>query len=85
MSLANFETPLSPSSPIDTIPDSTKSKLWQDVERGIIHGEHHEDSQHRHFHHSQPKVKARQHKYPTQSKSRRTANNVETTDDGKVC
>ena len=54
MSLANFEKPFSPSSPIDTIPDSSKSRLWQDVERGIIPGEHHEDSQQRHFHHSQP-------------------------------
>ena len=44
MSLANFETPLSTSSPVDTIPDSIKSKVWQDIERGIISGEHNEDS-----------------------------------------
>ena len=83
MQLANFETSLSPSSPIDTIPESTKSKLWQDVERGIIPGEHHEDLQLRHFHSSQPTVKARQHQYPTRSKSTRSVNTVETTNHGE--
>ena len=38
MSLADFATPISTSIPIESIPDSTKSKLWQDAEHGIIHG-----------------------------------------------
>ena len=85
MSLADFATPISASSPTKSIPDSTKSKLWQDVEQGIIHGENHEDSQQRHFHSDQPKVIRKKHRYPTRSKSRRSANTVETTteDDGE--
>ena len=39
MSLADFNTPLSSVlSPTDSIPDSSKSQVWQKVERGIIHG-----------------------------------------------
>ena len=56
MSLAGFDTPLSHTTlldPVNSIPASTKSQVWQDTERGV---EHHEDTQQRHFHSSQPKV-----------------------------
>ena len=65
MSLADFETPLSHTTmpgPVDSIPASTKSQVWQDTVRGV---ENHEDTQHDHFHTSQPKVTKKQHQYPT--------------------
>ena len=45
MSLADFDTPFSRSSekgPVDSVPASTKSQTWQDIERG---DEHHEYTQ----------------------------------------
>ena len=56
MSLADIETPFSRSSekgPVDSIPASTKSQTWQDIERG---DEHYEDTQQQYFQSSQPKV-----------------------------
>ena len=85
ISLANFETPLTPSSPIDIILDTTKSKLWQDVERGINRGiEHNEYIQQRLLHSSQPKINTCLYCYPTRSKSTRSANTVQTDDNGKL-
>ena len=82
MLLADFTTPLSPIiNPIDSMPDSSKSKSWQDVENAIIHWEHIEDSQQRHFHPSQPKVIKQDHRYPTRSKKKRSASAVDIDDD----
>ena len=83
MSLADFETPLSytiKSGPVNSIPASTKSQAWQDIKHGL---EHHEDSQQRHFHPHQPKKTAKQHQYPTQSKSTRSTNTAQTDDNGE--
>ena len=81
MSLADFTTPLSPIiDPIESIPDSSKSKSWQDVENGIIHGEHIEDSQQRHFHSSQPKAIKPDHRYPTRSRKKRSVSAVDVDD-----
>ena len=44
MSLANFETPLAHTTspdPVDSIPASTKSQVWQDTIRGV---EDHKDT-----------------------------------------
>ena len=49
MSLADFDTPFShvtSPSPIDSIPASTKSQVWQETIRDV---EHYEDTQQRHF------------------------------------
>ena len=82
MSLADFETPLSHTTvtgPVDSILASAKSQVWQDTVRGV---EHHEDTQQRYFHASQPKVTKKQHRYPTRSKSTRNANTVQPADNG---
>ena len=51
MSLADFSTPLSSTAnPVESIPHSTKSRVWQDT----VTAKHHEDIQQRHFHSSQP-------------------------------
>ena len=55
MSSADFDTPFSHMSkkrPIDFIPASTKSKKWQDIERGE---EHPKDTQKHYFLSDQPK------------------------------
>ena len=49
MSLADFKIPLSHTTlpgPVDLIPASTKSQVWQETVRGV---ENHEDTQQRHF------------------------------------
>ena len=63
MTLADFETPLlhlEKKDPVDLIPESTKSKTWQDLER-CKQVEHQEDLQQRHYHSSQPKFTKQQH------------------------
>ena len=46
---ADFETPLSNVDPVDSIPASTKSKTWQEMEHNK-QLEHQEDVQQRYFH-----------------------------------
>ena len=49
MSLADFDTPLSHTTMpglVDSIPTITKSKVWQDIERGSVSTvEHHKNTQ----------------------------------------
>ena len=81
MSLADFETPLYHTTmpgPVDSIPASTKSQVWQEIVRGV---ENHDDTQQRYFHSSQPKINTRPHQYPTRSKSRQV--NVASTTDNR--
>ena len=70
MSVADFATPFHANQqqrdPVDSIPDSTKSKTWQDIEQGEVYSE---DSQYRHFQTEQPKSTVHQHQYPTRSKA----------------
>ena len=61
---------------VASIPSSTKSKTWQDIERGE---EHHTDTQQQYFQSEQPKSHDHQHKYSTRSKSREV--NLAKTDD----
>ena len=69
MSTADFGTPLSRVDPVDSIPASTKSRTWQEMEQDNYE-EHQEDVQQRYFYSSQPKSTAnRQHQYPTRSKT----------------
>ena len=52
MSLTDFETAitqLAEKELIDSIPASTKSKTWQEMERGKQEG-HHDDTQQHYFH-----------------------------------
>ena len=54
MSLADLEMPLfniTLPGPVDYIPASTKSQVWQETVRDV---EHHEDTQQRNFHTKQP-------------------------------
>ena len=70
MSVADFATPFHSQQqlldPVDSIPDSTKSRTWQDIERGK---EYPEDGQQRHFQSEQPKATVHKHRYPTRSKA----------------
>ena len=55
--------------PADLIPESTKSKTWQELEKDR-HLEHQDDIQQRYFHLNQPKyTESVQHRYPTGSKN----------------
>ena len=61
ISLADFATPFHPknqSDPVNYIPESTKSKTWQDIKQV---GEYPEDTQQRHFQPEQPKSTVKQH------------------------
>ena len=49
MSTADFETPLSNVDPVDSIPASTKSKTWQEMEQDT-QLEHQADVQQQYFH-----------------------------------
>ena len=84
MTLADFGTPLSDvdmNDPVDSIPTSTKSKTWQEMEKDR-HVEHQEDIQQRYFNSNQPKSTAnKQHRYPTQSKT--STNEAKTTVEDK--
>ena len=81
MSTADFETPLSSVNPVDSIPASTKSKTWQEMEKDR-HKEHQEDVQQRYFHSDQPKsTPNKQHRHPTRSKT--SANEAMAAPEGK--
>ena len=83
ISLADFDTPLShvtSPSPVDSIPANTKSQVWQET---VQASENHEDTQQRHFHSSQPKGTKQNHRYQTRSKSSRSANTIQTADNGE--
>ena len=57
MTLADFETPFSDvdmEDPVNSIPASTKSKMWQEMEKDR-QLEHQQDIQQRYFHSNQPK------------------------------
>ena len=54
MTTADFGGPLSKVDPVDSIPTSTKSRTWQEMEQDEF-VEHPEDVQQRHFQSSQPK------------------------------
>ena len=59
ISVADFEMPLSSvQGPVNSIPDSTKSRVWQETLQEV---EHHEDIQQRHFHSSHPKFNKQVH------------------------
>ena len=69
MLLADFAAPFHAEQqidPVDSIPESTKPKTWQDIKRGE---EYPEDSQQRHFQPEQSKSTVQQHQYPTGSKA----------------
>ena len=72
MTLVDFETPLSNVDmvdPVDSIPASTKSKTWQEIEQDR-QLEHQEDVQQRYFHSYQLKAtENKQHKYATRPKT----------------
>ena len=70
--LAYFETPLSQrdeKDPVDSILASTKSKIWQEIEKDGQE-KNHEDTQQRHFYSHQPKCNRQQHQYPIRSKNK---------------
>ena len=71
MTMADLKTSLShlnEQNPVDSIPASTKSKTWQEMERNK-QVEHQEDLQQRSFHSSQPKFSQQQYQYQTRSKT----------------
>ena len=79
MTMADFDTPFSDDNkkdPVDSIPASTKSKTWQEMERSK-QVEHQEDVQQRYFNSYQPNFPKQQHQYPTRSKT--SVNEAETT------
>ena len=81
MSTADFGTPLLSVDPVDSIPASTKSRTWQEMEQDNYE-EHQEDIQQRYFQSEQPKsMDAQQHQYPTRSKT--SANEATTTPEEK--
>ena len=81
MPTADFETLLSSVDSVDSIPASTKSKTWQEMEQDNQQ-EHQENLQQRYFHSSQPKSDTNtQHRYPTRSKT--SANEATTPPKGK--
>ena len=83
MTAADFDTPFSDvnkKDPVDSIPASTKSTTWQEMERSKK-VEYQEDVQQRYFNSYQPKFPEQQHQYPTRSKT--LANEATTTHEGK--
>ena len=84
MTRADFKTLLSNVDmvdPVDSIPASTKSKTWQEMEQGR-QLKHQEDIQQHYFRSYQPKsTENNQHQY--QTRSRTSANEVTATPEGK--
>ena len=84
MTLADFKTPFSDvdlDDPVDSIPASTKSKTWQEMEKDK-QLEHQENIQQLYFNPNQPRsTENMQHRYPTRSKN--SANEFKTTAEGK--
>ena len=81
MTTADSGTLLSNVDPVDLIPASTKSKIWQELEQDR-QLEHQEDVQQRYFHSYQHKCTAhKQHGYPTTSNT--SANEAKTAPEEK--